>query len=138
VGPWRNGLLLQPEQADASSRHPASAGVLGRLETDGHVGLGAQVVDLVRLHLLEDAGQVGTVGQVAVMQHEALVLDVGILVDVIYPLGIQRRGPALDAMDFVTLFEEERSRSRPVRYAGYECWCCSWGYILSGKIEVDA
>ena len=71
------------------------------------MGLRTEVVDLVGLYFLDDARQVGGVGQVAVMQDEILVLDMMVLVDVVHPLGIEQRGAALDAVHFITLFQQQ-------------------------------
>jgi hypothetical protein len=59
------------------------------LEAHRHVAHGTQVVDLVGLHLLHDADQVGAVGQVAVVQLEALVVDVRVLVQVVHAVGVE-------------------------------------------------
>ena len=79
----------------------------GCLEAHRHVALRAQVVDLVGLHLLDDADQVGRVGQVAVVQVEALVVDVRVLVEVVDAVGVEQRGAALDAVNLVALLEQE-------------------------------
>ncbi|SAD31442.1 Uncharacterised protein [Enterobacter cloacae] len=49
----------------------------------------AQVVDFIRLYFLQDTGQVGGIGQVAVMQVEFRVRRVRILVNMIDTLGIE-------------------------------------------------
>ena len=74
------GLLLQPEEADrlqqAQGAHGVDVGgVFRRLEADSDMGLRAEVVDLVGLHFGDDAGQVGAVGQIAVVQLEMLALS---------------------------------------------------------------
>ena len=56
-------------------------GVFRRLEATPHMALGGEIVDLVGLRLLHDADQVGRIGHVAVMQDEAQVLLVRILVE---------------------------------------------------------
>jgi len=71
------------------------------------VGLRAKVIDLVGLDLGNDAGEVGGIREVAVVELEARVRDMRILVDVIDALGVEERGAALDAVDFVAFFEEE-------------------------------
>ena len=71
------------------------------------MALGGQVVDLVRLHLLDDADQAGTVGQVAVVQDELAPGFVGVLVQVVDAVGVEQAGPALDAMHFVALVEQK-------------------------------
>jgi len=68
------------------------------------VALRAQVVDLVRLRFLDDAREVAAVAQVAVVQLEAGVVHMRVLVDVVYALGVERAGPALDAVDDVAFF----------------------------------
>lgn len=41
------------------------------------------------------------------MQLEAVVIGMGILIDVIDPGGVEQRGTALDAMHLVALFQKE-------------------------------
>ena len=60
------------EQAQRAER-VGIRGVFGFLERHRDVALRRQVVDLVRLHLLDDPDQAGRIGQVAVMQDEAPV-----------------------------------------------------------------
>ncbi len=69
--------------------------------------LRAEVVDLVRLDLADDAGQVGGVREIAVMELEAAVLHVGIFVDVIDPLGVEEGGAAFNAVNFVAFLKEK-------------------------------
>ena len=47
------------------------------------------------------------IGQVAVMQDEAPVALVRILVEVVDAVGVEQRGAALDAVDLVALLEQE-------------------------------
>jgi hypothetical protein len=98
------------------------------------VRLRRQVVDLVRLDLLHDAGQVGTVGQVTVVQHEALVSGVRVLVDVIDALGVEQRSAALDAVDLVAFLEQQFSEVRAVLAgdAGDECLFQYAGLLVQG------
>ena len=69
--------------------------------------LGGQIVDLVRLNLLDDAQQARRVRHVAVVQHHLAVLLVRILVQVIYSIGIEERGAALDAVHLISLGEQK-------------------------------
>ncbi len=48
------------------------------------------------------------------MQHEVLVADVRVLVDVVDALGIEQRGAALDAVHLVTLLEQEFRKVRTI------------------------
>ena len=54
------------------------------------MALRGEVVDLVRLAFLDDADQVRRIGEIAVVQDQPLVLDMGILIDVLDPLGVER------------------------------------------------
>ena len=89
------GLLLQPEKADRLQQAQRAdaidiGGVFRRLEADRDMGLRAQVVDLVGLHLLQDAGQVRAVGQITVVQIEVAVIGMRILIDVVDALGVEQ------------------------------------------------
>jgi len=71
------------------------------------VALRRQVVNFVRLHLLDDADQVGGVGQVAVVENQIAMRDVRILVEVVDAIGIEQRGAALDAVNDVAFFKQK-------------------------------
>jgi hypothetical protein len=71
------------------------------------MALRREVVDFVGLHLLDDAHQAGTVGHVAVVQREATIHSMRILVQVIDAVGVEQRCAALDAVHLVTLVEQE-------------------------------
>jgi hypothetical protein len=106
------GFLLQPQDADGLQQAQGAqgvdvGGVFGGFEADGHVALRAEVVDLVGLGFLDDAHQVAGVGQVAVVQPEAGVFDVWVLVDVVDALGVEQAGAALDAVHDVAFFKQE-------------------------------
>ena len=106
------GFFLQPQDANgfqnAQGAHAVYVGgVLGTFKADGHMALGAQIVDFVGLGLLDDARQVAAVAQVTVMQLEAGVFNVRVLVNVVHPLGVERAGAAFDAMHDVAFFEQE-------------------------------
>ena len=58
--------LKQPERAERVS----IGGVFRRLEAHLHVALRGEIVDLVGLRLLQDADEIGGVGQIAVVQEE--------------------------------------------------------------------
>ncbi len=84
-------------------------GVFGAFKADSQVGLRAEVVDFVGLRFLNDAGQVAAVAQVAVVQLEACVVYMRVLVDVVYTLGVEGAGAAFDAVDGVAFFQKEFS-----------------------------
>lgn len=88
------GFFLKAQDANglqnAQRAHAVYVGrVFGALKAHGHVALRSQVVHLIRLHGLDDAGEVAGVAQVTVVQGKAGVVDVGVLVDVVYAVGIE-------------------------------------------------
>jgi len=68
---------------------------------------GRQVVDFVGLHLLDDPCEVHRVGHVAVVEGEITVLDVGVLVDMVDPLGVEEGAAPFQAVHHIPLFQEE-------------------------------
>lgn len=82
-------------------------GVLGEVEGDLDVGLGAEVVDLVGADLGDDVAEVGAVGEVAVVQEQRHVLAVGVAVEVVDTAGVEGGRAADDAVDLVALGKEE-------------------------------
>ena len=54
------------------------------------MGLSAQIIHLIRLYFLQNAGKVRRIGQVSVVKSEVGVFYVRILVDVINSLGVKR------------------------------------------------
>ncbi len=81
--------------------------VLRRLKGNCHVALSGEVVDFVRLYLLNDADKVGRIRKVSVMQMEPDVLLVRILVEMIDAVGVERGGPSLDTVDFIAFTEQQ-------------------------------
>ena len=106
------GFLFEPEETDRFQQTQGAdgidvRGVFGGLEGDRHVGLGTQVVNFVRFNFAEDAGEVRAVREVAVVEAEARVLDVRVFVNVVDTLGVEQRGAAFDAVDFIAFLEQE-------------------------------
>ena len=88
------GFLLQAQDANgfqnAQRAHAVYVGgVFGAFKAHSHMGLSAEVIDFVWLRFLDDAGQVAAVAQVPVVQLEACVVYVRVLVDVVYALGVE-------------------------------------------------
>jgi hypothetical protein len=71
------------------------------------VALRGEIVDLVRLGLLDNVDQRGRVGHVPVVEDEAPVGIVRVLVQVIDAVGVKQAGAALDAVDGVALVQQE-------------------------------
>jgi hypothetical protein len=74
--------------------------VLGHVEGDLHVALRGQVVDLVGSDRLQGADEAVLVYEVAVMQLEALT-------DVVDAPGVEGAAPTDEAVDLVSLLEEQ-------------------------------
>jgi hypothetical protein len=74
----------------------------------------AQVVDFIRLHFLQDTGQVGGIGQVAVVQVEFRVRRVRILIDMVHTLGVERRGTTFNTVYFITFFQQQFCQVRTI------------------------
>ncbi len=73
-----------------------------------------QVVDFVRLHFLQDTGQVGAVGQIAIVQMEFRVGSVRILVDVIHAFSVKRGGATLDAVNLIAFLQQQLCQIRAI------------------------
>ena len=97
------------------------------------MALRAKIVDFVGLRFLDDANQVAGVGQVAVVQLEFGIVDMWVLVDVIYPLRIERACAALDAVHDIAFLKQKFSEIAAVLAgdAGDEC-----GFGGHGEIYV--
>jgi len=68
---------------------------------------GTEVINFVWLRFLDDAYQIASVAQIAVVQFEIGVLDVRVLVDVVDTLGVKRTGATFEAVDDVSLFKQK-------------------------------
>jgi hypothetical protein len=77
------------------------------------MGLRAEVVDLRRPDLGQQAAQPVGVGEVAVVQEEARLL-MGVEVQVIDPLGAERRGAADHPVDLIVLGQQQLGQVRTV------------------------
>ena len=97
------GALQQAQGAQGISVGRVFRGFKGH----GHMALGCQVVDLVRLDLLENTDQVGGIGQISIMKDKVSVVHMGVLVQVIDAVGVEQGGPAFDAVDFIAFFQQE-------------------------------
>ena len=69
--------------------------------------LRAKVVDLIGLHLLDNAPQPCTVSQISRMEKESRAWFMRIYIDVIDAIRIERRASAEDTVNFVALIQEQ-------------------------------
>ena len=111
-------LVLHLQDADRfqQAQHADAVGIGGifrRLETDLHMALRGEIVDLVGLGFLHQADQVGGIGQVAIMQEEAHRLVVRVLIEMVHALGVEGGRAALDAMDVIALGQQQFGQKAP-------------------------
>ena len=71
------------------------------------MALSTEVVDLIRLHLLDDSDQVGAVGELAIMEHQPRITFVRVLIQVIDPAGVEAARAPLDAMHLIPLLKQQ-------------------------------
>ena len=85
--------------------------------------LRGQVVNLVRLHLLNNANQTGGIGHIAVMQDKTRILFMRILIQVIDTVGIKQGRAPLDTMHLITLVQQKLGQIGTIlpRNAGNQC-----------------
>ncbi len=71
------------------------------------------------------------------MQLEARVIDMGIFVDVIDPLGVEERRAAFDAMHLIALFQQEFGKVGAILAGdtGDECGFCHVCFVLIQKMR---
>jgi hypothetical protein len=78
------------------------------------VRLSAEVVDLIGLDLVDQAHQARGLREVGVVQQQAHLLLVGIAVEMVDPLGVERGRPAHEPVDLVALLEQLLGEEGPV------------------------
>ena len=71
------------------------------------MALGGEVVDLIRVRLLDDPDEIGGVGEVAVVHEETDVRLVRVGIQMVDALGVERAGASLDPVDHVSLGQQE-------------------------------
>ena len=99
--------LLQDVQ---STQGIAVGGVFRTLKAHRHMALGTEVVDLIRLHVLNNPDQVGAVSEIALVQNQARITLVGILVKMIDPTGVERARTPLNPMNLVAPHQQQLSQ----------------------------
>jgi hypothetical protein len=66
------------------------------------------------LDFLDNPDQVCGISQITIMQDEISVINMRILIQVIYALGIEQGAAAFDAMDFISFAQEQFREIRSV------------------------
>src|SRR3972149_2958879 len=96
---------------DAHGAEPCDiTGVFRQIEAHPHMRLSRQVVNLIRLHVVDQLDQVARSGYISVMQVQIdAVAIVRIAVDVVNALGVKSARPADQTVNLVTRSEEHTS-----------------------------
>ncbi len=71
------------------------------------MALGAEVVDFVRAHFLNDAAQIGGIRQVAEMETEADILLVRVLIEMVDTGRVERGGTPFQPVHAIALVEQK-------------------------------
>ena len=78
------------------------------------MALGPEMIDFIRLQLIEQFYQIYRVCQISVVQEEPDPMDVRILVEVIDPRGIKRAGPPDDSMHLISFVQKQVRQVRSI------------------------
>ena len=71
------------------------------------MALGRQVIDFVRLDIVDQVAELPGVGQIPIMQKQPGSLFMGVHVQVVNAPGVEGAGPAHQAMHLITLAQKE-------------------------------
>ena len=71
------------------------------------MALGCQVVYFVGLDLLNDTHEVCRIRKISVMENETKIFLMGILVQMIDSLGVEKRRASFDAVHFISLCQQQ-------------------------------
>jgi hypothetical protein len=71
------------------------------------MALGGEVVDLIRLYLLDDSDKVCGIGQIPVMEDKIPVRHMGVLVQVVDAIRVEQRRTPFNAMRLISFFQKE-------------------------------
>ena len=96
------------------------------------MALRREVVDFVRLCLLDQANEIGRVGHVAVVQEVSVVGLVRVPIDIVDACCVERRRTPFHAM-YPIAFGEQQPREICSVLAGYSCYESGLGQL--GRID---
>ena len=80
--------------------------VFRNFETDAHVALRGQMINFVRLQLVQEFNEVDRITKVAHVQKKPHAVDVGVGVKMIDAGSVEGARPPHDAMNFVAFLEQ--------------------------------
>jgi hypothetical protein len=72
------------------------------------------MIDLVRLNAIKKLDKVRRIGDVAVVEEQSHAVDVRVVVEVIDPFGIERRGAPDYAVDLVSFAQQKLGKVRTI------------------------
>src|SRR5262252_4731875 len=78
------------------------------------MALSREIVNFVRLVLLDQADQVGGICQVTIVHEKSRLVLMRINVEIIYARGIERGRSTFDAMHYVPFFQQEAGQMSAV------------------------
>ncbi len=78
------------------------------------MALRPQVIDLVGANLVEEVGELARIGEIAIVQDDAGLGVVWILVEMLDPLRMEGTGPPDQPVDRVALREQQLTKVRAV------------------------
>ena len=122
-------LLAEPEDADRLEQAQRAdgigvGGVFRLLERHHDVALGGEVVDLIRLNLLDHPQQARGIGHVAVVEGEGQAAIVRLAEEVIDAIGVEQGGAPLDAVDRIALADQVLRQVRTILAGDARDQCC--------------
>jgi hypothetical protein len=74
---------------------------------NSYMRLSGKIIDLVGQHLAYYVNETGRISQVAMMKNKFTVTNMGILIQVVDSIGIEKRCPSLYSMYFIAFIEEK-------------------------------
>lgn len=93
---------------DAQGTQSITIGRIFRsLKTHGYMALSAQIINFIRLHLLNNSNQVCAICEIAIMKGQSLILLMRILIKMINAAGVETTGTPLDAMHGISLLQQQ-------------------------------
>ena len=103
---WNGGFADGVEQPGGAQRRNI-ARIFRYIEADADVALRAEVIDFVRCQAIQKLRQTRRVGEVGEVQKQPRVSFVPIREEMIHPRGVEAARPALDAVNFIPLREQQ-------------------------------
>ena len=78
------------------------------------MALRAQVIDFIGAYIGKQAGKRGGIRKIGVVQKQSRARFVKVAVYMIHAVGVERRGPTLETVDFVILCQEQFGKVRSI------------------------